>query len=99
MTTLPAAGALHAAWLLLALPSAGAAILLLGGRRTDRWGHLLGCATTLAAFAYGAAAFAVMLGYPAAQRARDLRVFTWFPGIGAGIAVIAAASTNALRVA
>src|SRR3712207_8127934 len=28
-------------WLLIALPLAGAAVLLLGGRRTDRWGHLL----------------------------------------------------------
>ena len=30
-------------WLLIALPLLGAAVLLLGGRRTDRWGHLLGC--------------------------------------------------------
>ena len=29
----------------IALPLLGAAVLLLGGRRTDRWGHLLGCAT------------------------------------------------------
>ena len=29
-------------------PLAGAAVLLLGGRRTDPWGHLLGCATALA---------------------------------------------------
>ena len=29
-------------WLLIALPLAGAAVLLLAGRRTDRWGHLLG---------------------------------------------------------
>ena len=35
----------HFTWLLVALPLAGAAILLFGGRRTDPWGHLLGCAT------------------------------------------------------
>ena len=37
-------------WLVIALPLAGAAILLLGGRRTDRWGHLLGVATVLGSF-------------------------------------------------
>ena len=42
MTTLPAVGVQRAAWLLLAFPLAGAVVLLLGGRRTNRWGHLLG---------------------------------------------------------
>ena len=36
--TVPATGALSALWLLIALPALGAAVLLLGGRRTDRWG-------------------------------------------------------------
>src|SRR6476469_2952221 len=40
-------------WLLIAMPLAGAAVLLLGGRRTDRWGHLLGTATVVAAFVIG----------------------------------------------
>src|SRR5690242_2692178 len=40
-------------WLLIALPLAGAAVLLLGGRRTDRWGHLLGTATVVVAFVIG----------------------------------------------
>ncbi|MBY3554630.1 NADH-quinone oxidoreductase subunit L [Modestobacter lapidis] len=44
---------LAASWLLIALPLAGAAVLLLGGRRTDRWGHLLGTATVVAAFVIG----------------------------------------------
>jgi NADH-quinone oxidoreductase subunit L len=48
--TLPADGLLAASWLLIALPLAGAAVLLLGGRRTDRWGHLLGTATVVASF-------------------------------------------------
>ncbi|TFV54349.1 NADH-quinone oxidoreductase subunit L [Geodermatophilus sp. DF01-2] len=42
-----------ASWLLIALPLAGAAVLLLGGRRTDRWGHLLGTGTVVAAFVLG----------------------------------------------
>jgi NADH-quinone oxidoreductase subunit L len=47
---LPAEGLLAWSWLLIALPLAGAAVLLLGGRRTDRWGHLLGTATVVGAF-------------------------------------------------
>src|SRR5487761_1407878 len=77
MTTLAATGVQHAAWLMLAFPLFGAAVLLLGGRRTDRWGHLLGVAAPLAAFGYGLACFVAMLGYPAAQRSRDLHVYTW----------------------
>jgi NADH-quinone oxidoreductase subunit L len=79
MTTLAATGVQHAAWLLLAFPAFGAAVLLLGGRRTDRWGHLLGVAMPLAAFGYGLACFAAMLGYPAAQRSRDLHMYSWIP--------------------
>jgi len=50
MDTVPATGLLAATWLLIALPLAGAAVLLLGGRRTDRWGHLLAIGTVTAAF-------------------------------------------------
>ena len=44
MTTLAATGVFRFSWLLLAFPVFGAAVLLLGGRRTDKWGHLLGVA-------------------------------------------------------
>jgi NADH-quinone oxidoreductase subunit L len=77
LTPLAATGAERAAWLLLAFPLAGAVILLLGGRRTDRFGHLVGVAMPAAAFVYGLVAFAQMLGYPASQRARELTMFTW----------------------
>src|SRR5919112_1114079 len=53
MDTVAAEGLISASWLLIALPLAGAAVLLLGGRRTDRWGHLLGTATVVAAFVLG----------------------------------------------
>jgi NADH-quinone oxidoreductase subunit L len=82
MATLPASGVQHVAWLLLAFPSAGAAVLLIGGKRTNAWGHLLGCAMPIAAFVYGAIAFAAMLGYPASQRSREIQVYTWIPAIG-----------------
>src|SRR6266536_2251116 len=77
MTTLQAVGIQRAAWLLLAFPLAGAAILLLGGKRTNAWGHLLGVAMPVAAFGYGVLAFIAMLSYPAAQRSRDMNLFTW----------------------
>jgi NADH-quinone oxidoreductase subunit L len=79
MTTLAATGVLRASWLLLAFPIFGAAVLLIGGRRTDKWGHLLGCAMPLAAFVYGVIAFFTLLSYPAAQRSRDLHVYSWIP--------------------
>jgi NADH-quinone oxidoreductase subunit L len=79
MTTLSAAGAQRAAWLLLVLPLAGAAILLLGGKRTNGWGHLVGVAMPLAAFVYAVIAFAQMLSNPASQRSRDLHIYSWIP--------------------
>jgi len=79
MTTLAATGALRYSWLLLAFPVFGAAVLLLGGRRTDKWGHLLGCAMSLASFVYGVIAFFTLLSYPAADRSRDLHMYSWIP--------------------
>ncbi len=76
-TTLPAVGVQRAAWLLLAFPLFGAIVLLVGGKRTDRWGHLLGVAMPLAAFVYAVIAFAAMLGYPGNQRSRDLNLYSW----------------------
>src|SRR5215467_4123203 len=77
-----AAGAQRFAWLMLAFPVAGALILLLGGKRTNAWGHWLGVTASLAAFAYAVVCFAQMLSYPAASRSRDLTVYTWIPNIG-----------------
>jgi NADH-quinone oxidoreductase subunit L len=82
LTTVPATGAAHLAWLLLAFPSAGAAILLLGGKRTNAWGHWLGVTMSLAAFATGVVLFAQMLSRPANLRSMDDHVYTWIPGIG-----------------
>ena len=82
MATLAATGVQRAAWLLLALPLAGAVVLLLGGKRTDRFGHLIGVAMPVAAFCYGLIAFFAMLSYPASQRSRDLHLFTWIPVAG-----------------
>ncbi|GFG72805.1 NADH-quinone oxidoreductase subunit L [Mycobacterium botniense] len=66
-------------WLLVALPAAGAAILLLGGRRTDRWGHLLGCAAATASFGVGVLLLAEMLSRPAGARVIHTTAFRWVP--------------------
>ncbi|MBW0008997.1 MAG: NADH-quinone oxidoreductase subunit L, partial [Pseudonocardiales bacterium] len=73
-----AVGVAHYAWLLVALPALGALVLLVGGRRTNAWGHLLGCATVLTAFGYGVALCSEWLGLDASQRTRELGVGTWF---------------------
>jgi NADH-quinone oxidoreductase subunit L len=66
-------------WLLIALPLAGAVVLLMAGRRSDRWGHLLGTAAALASFVVGAALFTGMLGRPAEDRAVHETLFSWVP--------------------
>src|SRR5260370_40841734 len=76
-----AEGIQAASWLLIALPLAGAAILLLGGRRTDKWGHLLGTAMPLGSFAVGLAAFFQMLGDSGDARLRHLHIYDYF-GVG-----------------
>ena len=79
MHTVAAVGVQRAAWLLLVFPIAGAVILLLGGKRSNSWGHLLGVAMPIASFVYGLVAFIAMLGYPASQRSRDLHLYSWIP--------------------
>ena len=54
-------------------------ILLFGGRRTDPWGHWLGCAAALAAFGVGASLLADMLSRDSADRTIHQTLFTWVP--------------------
>jgi len=74
-----ATGSFSLTWLLIGLPLFGAAVLLVGGRRTDAWGHLLGCATIVGAFAVGLTQFLAMLGQPEEERAFRQRLFSWIP--------------------
>ncbi|MFB6393420.1 NADH-quinone oxidoreductase subunit L [Polymorphospora lycopeni] len=57
-----ATGLLSSVWLLVAIPLASAAILLLLGRRADRWGHWLGVASVGAAFVLGLTYFFQLRG-------------------------------------
>jgi NADH-quinone oxidoreductase subunit L len=78
--TVAATGALKLSWLLLVFPLFGAVVLLTGGRRTDRWGHLLGVAMPVAAFVYGVIAFFSLLGD--SQRSQDVHLYSWIPVAG-----------------
>jgi len=75
LTTVAATGVLKASWLLLAFPLFGALVLLVGGRRTDRWGHLLGVLMPIASFVYGVIAFFALLGD--AHRSQDQHLYTF----------------------
>jgi len=73
-----AEGVLSLGWLVIALPLASAAILLVGGRRTDKWGHLLGCAAPIASFVISLAMFFALLGRDSDDRQVSQHLFTWF---------------------
>jgi NADH-quinone oxidoreductase subunit L len=66
-------------WLLIALPLAGAVVLLLGGKATNAWGHLLGCAAAVASFVVGALLFAGLLAREAEDRTIHETLFSWVP--------------------
>jgi NADH-quinone oxidoreductase subunit L len=89
VTTIAATGVLRASWLLLAFPIFGAVVLLVGGRRTDKWGHLLGVAMPVASFVYAVIAFFALLGDR--DRSQDLHLFSYIPvggfQVSAGILV------------
>src|SRR5947209_10018439 len=74
-----ASGTLSSFWLLVALPLASAAILLLLGRRADRWGHWLGVASIGAAFVLGLVYFSALRGLSGPYRAADLHLFDYLP--------------------
>lgn len=65
-------------WLVIALPLAGAAILLIGGRYTDKWGHLLATALPIGSFAISLAMFVSLLGRDEHERQVVQELYTWF---------------------
>ena len=72
-----ATGFASLAWLLIALPLAGAAILLLAGKRANAWGHLLGTAASLGSFVVGIGLLFDMLGKDAEQRGSIIALWDW----------------------
>jgi NADH-quinone oxidoreductase subunit L len=72
-------GVQSAAWLLVALPAVSAALLLLLGRRADRWGHLLGALVPVVLFVYSVYLFFSLKDEAGDSRERNLHLFSWVP--------------------
>ncbi|MCO7221761.1 NADH-quinone oxidoreductase subunit L [Klenkia sp. PcliD-1-E] len=100
MDTVPATGLLGSTWLLIALPLAGAAVLLLGGKRTDRWGHLLAIGTVTAAFVLAVLCTVQLAGLD--QRSASVDLFTFVStgrlDVSAGLLVDPLSMTFALLI-
>lgn len=62
---------------LIGLPLAGATALLLGGRRTNAWGHFLAVAMSASSFFIGLALFFQMLGHSEEEREIGQHLFEW----------------------
>jgi len=73
-----------APWL-VATPLLGAALLLLVGRRSDRWGHWIGVLASTATFVIGLVILLAMLALPAEERTADHVVTTWLDAGGLSV--------------
>jgi len=62
---------------LIALPLAGSIILLLAGRKADKWGHLLATALSASSFGLGLYQLSQMLALEPEERAFTQKLFTW----------------------
>ncbi|MDQ1691203.1 MAG: NADH-quinone oxidoreductase subunit, partial [Pseudonocardiales bacterium] len=70
-------GIQSAAWLLVALPALSGGLLLLLGKRADKWGYLLGALVPVGLFVYGVALFFSIKGETGDGRVRSLHLFNW----------------------
>ncbi|MFT3875696.1 MAG: NADH-quinone oxidoreductase subunit L [Propioniciclava sp.] len=66
------------AWTMIAVPAVVAGVLLLAGKLSDAWGHLLATAAVLFSFAIAACLFGSQLTTDAAHRAVEVPLYTWF---------------------
>src|SRR5262245_44413034 len=64
-------------WLIVAIPLASAAVLLVSGRLADRWGHWLGCLSVGVSFGLGLAYFSELRNLPADNRTAELSLWNF----------------------
>ncbi|MDZ5622744.1 NADH-quinone oxidoreductase subunit L [Nocardioides sp. HM23] len=64
-------------WLIIALPLFGAVVLLLGGKYTDKWGHLLGTALPLGSFVISLLCVFSLLGRDEGDRQVSQHLYDW----------------------
>ena len=76
-TLATASGASSLAWLLIALPAFGAAVLLLGGKRTNAWGHYFAVLMAVSSFVVGATLLTDMLGKSPEERGVVVDLWNW----------------------
>lgn len=74
----PATGAASLAWLLIAVPALSAAVLLLAGRASDRWGHWLGLLASVFSAVLGLVILAQVLGLDSHDRVLGTALWRWF---------------------
>ena len=79
VTTTAASGPSALAWLLIALPLAGAAILLLGGQRTNSFGPALATALSWASFVLAVPIVAQLVGMASGERSLHSALWDWVP--------------------
>ena len=74
---IPAEGIFALLWVLIALPAAGAVILLFGGRRTNSWGPYLAILTVVGSAVIGVLMLLALMDQPAEQRTVVQTVYDW----------------------
>ncbi len=91
LTPVAATGLFSLAWLMIVIPAASAALLLLVGRAGNAWGHLLGTVAPFASFVIGLLLFGQLLGRDEAGRSVTVPLYEWFASgrwnIGVGLLV------------
>ncbi|MDO4605812.1 MAG: NADH-quinone oxidoreductase subunit L [Bowdeniella nasicola] len=90
LTPAAAQGAASMAPLMILIPLAAAAILLLAGRTTDRWGHWVAVVASWSSFVIGALILFQLFGMEPGQRVLGVHVYDWITGplnIGVGMLV------------
>jgi NADH-quinone oxidoreductase subunit L len=72
-----ATGVFSFMWLLLALPLLGASLLLILGKRADKWGPIFAVLMIVGAFVVGCFLYFAMLAQPANDRPVNLHIWDW----------------------
>src|SRR5699024_10205783 len=90
------------AWVLIAAPLFSATVLLLAGRRSDKWGHWLGVLAPAVAAVTAIGLLVQLLGVPAGERSTDLQLYSWIPAgdfdVSAGLLIDPLSVTFALLI-
>ncbi len=76
VTPVAATGMFRFAWTMIAVPALVSLLLMLGGKATDAWGHIVATLATIYSFSIGACLFGEMLGREPGQRAVGQQLWT-----------------------